>query len=494
MRKISDYTKECEAKDNIEFPEFTIIPGSSNVMFSAPHSYPHKRNSKIKPKDMGTLTIIKMLHCLTNAHIIYTNKKVDYDPNYDKDNIYQQYLNKYIKEHKIEYLIDLHGSKKTKNFDIEIGTNNFKNINHDQELLNNIKTIMKNYNMKHIRIDKLYKSCKNTICKYINNKTKIPTLQFEISKKYRIIKNSSKDFKKIINTLIDISTYLERRNKMQEIDYQTKYDELLEIKPSYGYKRELKPVEFDEVGLEIEVAVNYDRNSYSFIKKLLEKIKNLVGDNGYFVKDGTITADYSFEIVLDPLKLEKIYDIYDNLMNIIEFSNGLIEISKEKNCGIHLNFNKDDITDMTLAHKQITSYACENPNLFEENMYKQFKFIWDFDEYFNYQQTVSSKYVWINYIKKKVVEIRNIKVGLDVDTFTSAIREITSCLYSDKIDNSTNNIELYNNLEKLYNTSFSKKKDIMKQLKEKGIVVISLENNNLKMLNLSDEIIDKIKK
>ena len=281
---------------------------------------------------------------------------------------------------------------------------------------------------------------------------------------------------------------------MQEIDYQTKYDELLDIKPSYGYKRELGNVQFDEVGLEIEVAVNYDRNSYSFIRKMLIKIKELIGDNGYFVKDGTITADYSFEIVLDPLKLEKIYYIYDNLMNIIEFSNGLIEISKEKNCGIHLNFNKSDITDINLAHKQITSYACENKNVFEENMYKQFKFIWDYNAYCDYQKNVSSKYVWINYIKKKVVEIRNIKVGMDVNTFTSAIKDITACLFSDKINNTLDHTELYTNLEKLYNNSFTKKDDIIKQLKEKGIVVISLENNDLKMITLSDEIIDKIKK
>lgn len=493
MKKIVEYMRECDEFENIEFPDFTIIPGTSNVMFSAPHSYPHKRKNKLKARDVGTHIIVKMMKSLTNAHIIYTNKSLNYDPNYDKNNKYQHCLSKYINENNIMYLIDIHGSKKSKNFDIEIGTNNLKNINNDKQLLNEIKSIMKEYGMKYVRVDKIYKSSKNTVCHQINNKNKIKTFQFEISKKYRISKNNSRNYKTIINTLVDISTYLERSEKMSEIDFQTRYDEILDIKPSYGYKRDLKPVEYDEVGLEIEVAINYERASYSFIRKLLIKIKELVGDNGYFVKDGTISADYSFEIVLDPMKVEQIHEIYATLMDIIEFSNGMIEISKEKNCGIHLNFNKNDINDINTAHKKVTSYVCENSKVFEENIYKQFRFIWDFEEYYNYQKNVSAKYVWINYLKSKVVEVRNIKTGMSADKMACVIKDILLCLYGDKKEEVSEN-RLYNNLEELYNKSFSKKDDIMKQLKEDGIVVLKVDGDDLKMISLSKDIINKIEK
>lgn len=492
MRKIKNCVNECDKLDNIEFPEFTIISGSSNVLFSAPHTYIHMRKNESKVKDFGTLTIIKMLKRFTKAHVIYTNKPVDYDPNYDKNNKYKKCLNKYIKEKNIEYLIDIHGSQKTENFDIEIGTNRLKNINEDENLLNEIKKIMKKNNINNISVDENYKSARNTICNQANSRLKIISIQLEVGKNFRVIKNNNKNYKNLINTLIDIALFLERRDKMIEIDYQTKYDEVLDIKPSYGYNRELKPVNFDEVGLEIEVAVNYDRNSYSFIKKLLTKIKKLIGENGYFVKDGTITAEYSFEIVLDPMNVEEISKIYENLMNIIEFSNGLIEISKEKNCGIHLNFNKNDITDINESHKKLTTYICENPKYFEENMYKQFKFIWNFDEYEEYQKTVSSKYVWANYLKKKVVEIRNIKVGMNTKDMATIISEILICLYGDKLDGTIDD-KLYNNLEKLYNKSFNKRDDIMKQLKESGVVVLTLKDNDIKMVTISEDIIKKIK-
>ena len=90
MKKISEYVRHCNDLEKLEFNNFTIIPGTSNVMSSAPHSYKHRRNGKIKARDFGTLTIVKMLKVLTNAHIIYTNKSVNYDPNYDKNNPYQK--------------------------------------------------------------------------------------------------------------------------------------------------------------------------------------------------------------------------------------------------------------------------------------------------------------------------------------------------------------------------------------------------------------------
>ena len=91
---------------------------------------------------------------------------------------------------------------------------------------------------KKIRIDKRFKSSRNTICNIINNKTKIKCLQLEISKKYRNL-NQIDYFKVLVNTLIDCIKYMERRDKMNEINYIEKYDEILDIKPSYGYKREL---------------------------------------------------------------------------------------------------------------------------------------------------------------------------------------------------------------------------------------------------------------
>lgn len=496
MEKTSRYLLNCDNNpEKIIKEHYSIISGNSNVMISAPHTYSHVRSGKRKPKDAGTLTIVKLLKELSQVHVIYINKEVKFDPNYNLNNIYQRELIQYIKENNIEYLIDIHGSKAVRTFDIEIGTNYYKNVNGDKELVNNVIGILHKNKIKKTRIDKRFKSSKDTVSKVINTETGIQTLQFEISSQYRKLRNNMQKHARLINSLLDTIRYLERRNKMLDINYEEKYDDILEIKPSYGYKRELGIIEYNQIGLEIEVSVNFDRNSYSFIRKMLLKVKELIADNGYFVKDGTILGDYSFEIVLDPMKIEDINRIYTSLLEIIAFSNGAIEISKEKKCGIHLNFNKFDVTDLNIAHKRVTTFVSENRKFFDENMYKQFKFIWDYEEYLNYQNEVGDKYLWINYLKSKLVEVRNIKANISPKDLVTVLSSVLECLYYDKeveaIDHST-----YLRLDKIYDTAFDKNKNenVFKNLKDNDFIVISLRDSNANIVNIPDEIIEQIKR
>ena len=384
-KRVGDILKNCnDNPDAVRYKYFTIIPGKSNVIISAPHAYEHIRNGKRKPKDKRTLTIAKMISELTNAHVIYTNKDIPYDPNFTPDNKYQKELVSYIQNNNIKYLIDIHGTRLVRDAHLEIGTNELDNFNHDETLLDNLVSIFEKNKIEKIRIDKRFKGSNNTICNIINNKTGIQTIQLEISKKYRSIKNGFQDFKTIINALLDVIYYLERREIMENINFVEKYDETLDIKPAYGYNRVLNKIGYDRVGLEIEVSVSFERNSYSFIRKMLKKIKELVGDNGYFVKDNTVLGDYNFEIVLDPLTIPEIKELYASLLEIIRFSNGAIEISKEKNCGIHMNFNRADITDLNESHKRLTAFVSEHPSYFDENIYKHFKFIWYFTKFQQY--------------------------------------------------------------------------------------------------------------
>ncbi len=216
-----------------------------------------------------------------------------------------------------------------------------------------------------------------------------------------------------------------------EIDFNKHYDELLDVKKAKEYKREFKnKIKDNEVGLEIEVAVNYKRDSYSFIKKMLTKVKEAVGENGFFVKDGTILGEYAFEIVLDPMNSKDVFNIYSKIVEIVDFSSGLLEISKEKNCGIHLNFNKPSKENEVLAHKEMTAYILKNMHLFEENIYKQVKIIDELDEYIIYQNEIADKYVFINYLKEKIVEMRNIKASISPLELKKLLDELINILYS----------------------------------------------------------------
>ena len=51
----------------------------------------------------------------------------------------------------------------------------------------------------------------------------------------------------------------------EDINFVERYDELLDIKPNYGYDRVLPPVKFNYVGFEI------DKNYYEIAKQRVEE-------------------------------------------------------------------------------------------------------------------------------------------------------------------------------------------------------------------------------
>ena len=278
----------------------------------------------------------------------------------------------------------------------------------------------------------------------------------------------------------------------KKIDFTKKYDNVLDIKSIYSYKRKLPKIDFRQVGLEIEISVNYRRDQFSFIKSLLLKMKEAVGDKGYFVKDGTVLGNYQFEIVLDPLYPNELNKIFQKLKDIIDHSEVTFEISSEKNCGIHLNFNKLEIVDKKVAHQRLLSLILENRDLFEENIYKKFKFIWDYSKYFEYQKTISSKYLAVNYLKKRVVEIRNIKVSIKPEKLIKLIKLITVALYKENLTDEeikkmkiTPTFDVYSNIKRLLEKSFESvnSKELIKKIKDEKLLIISLKDDIPKIIS-----------
>lgn len=467
----------------VDYDFFTIISGSNNILISAPHTYCHIRNKKKKKMEIGLLDIIDILSKKTNAHFIYTNKDINYDPNYDKDNAYQEKMKEYIKKNNIEYVLDLHGMSSVYKRNVEIGTNYLKNINYDSKLLDKIVSIFSKNSISSVYADKRFLSSGNTICNVMNSTLGVFALQMEINKTLRLRRN--KKFIGVVNSLTDIILYLERVQKFGSIDYGTKYDKVLDIKPAYGYKVDLGKVPYDHVGLEIEVSVHYNRSSFSFIKKMLVNIKKIVGNNGYFVKDGTILGDYSFEIVLNPMSISDIHKIYSDIRSVVDFSSGIIDISKKSNCGIHLNFNKLDIKNIEDAHKKVTLFVRDYPQFFETNMYKRFKFCWDFNKYEEYQKNISNKYLWINYLKSKVVEIRNIKADILPDDLSFILSKFISFFYDDEVylEQGLDMFQVYDSLFESDNG-----KDLINSLNNSGLAILKMDGSKCNFIPVSEEV------
>ncbi len=279
----------------------------------------------------------------------------------------------------------------------------------------------------------------------------------------------------------------------EEIDFRERFDTLLKIEPNYGIDRVKRPVKFNYIGLEIEIAVIYERERYSFIRTLIKQIIKLVGNNGYFTSDGTIIGDYSFEIVLKPMCVPKIVKFYRTLMKIIKFSDGSLVFNKSHNCGLHMNFNQYDVINMEESHKRLLLLFNEKPTYFDENVYKRVFYDFTYNDYLDFQKTVSDKYIGVNYLNKKIVEVRNIKVGLSPSKLEEIMNDILYALFKDKMPSRKEGIKarrLKNIIDKTFEDD---NRAILNKNIENGLIIIKFDKSIPEVIPVTDEIKAKLK-
>ncbi|WP_051569303.1 hypothetical protein [Alkaliphilus transvaalensis] len=166
---------------------FQYKEGSIPVVVSAPHTVRQIRNGTHKKADMFTGSLAILLHELTNCHVIYRTYTGRGDANRDIDCPYKAHLIKRIEENEISYLIDLHGMREDRNFDIDVGTLNGKSTNWNLERI--ILDSFNNFGITDVRFDYLFDADKKgTVTNTIWNEIAIPSFQIEINGIYRNIK------------------------------------------------------------------------------------------------------------------------------------------------------------------------------------------------------------------------------------------------------------------------------------------------------------------
>ena len=410
-----------------------IVEGSkdSKILISCPHSVSQIRKGKTKKRELFLGTISLYLQELTGCHLIYKTRNMDDDANTSAESKYRDDIRQYVIDNNIELVIDLHGSE-SRLMDVEIGTYHGFNIDNNKTIVKNLYNVLIDNDITSIRCDKINFAGKGTLAHFIKSETDVNAIQIEIGKRFRWPKTRIKSFKTIIAAFqkyIISFDYGGASIQIKARNYFLDYDSTLDIKPSFGYTRELGLVPNNHIGMELEIGINYEKEKYSFIKKLLKKIKKTVGKKGYFVHDFTVISDYSFEIVFDPMPVDELIKMYADIMAIISHSSNQLFSHKNYNCGIHLNFNKKEIEDLDVAHKKLINLMFNEKKYFNYNLYKKSKFRTTYKEYLDFQRSTGSKYVAINYSNKKIIEIRNIKAGMDPLELKEVSDKILNILY-----------------------------------------------------------------
>lgn len=286
--------------------DFIIKEGTIPIMISAPHSINQFREGKLKWADKMTCGIALFLHKTTGCHLIYSARYSKSDPNYDSntnnENLYQTKLTGYVKNNKIQVLIDLHGASINREYAIEIGTapirdendnilgNEYRSL-HNHAFIANLVTYTFDFFFRELQSSKketwhnviFDAGRQNTVTKYVSENSNCSCIQLEINGAFRDT-NNTKDFLKLLEGLSCII------NTLGNIDWSAKQIEVyrlwqsnihkpqdkVELSLSNTHSTKLKEYSllylssyFD--GSEIVRLYNADKNIICSFKKELEK-------------------------------------------------------------------------------------------------------------------------------------------------------------------------------------------------------------------------------
>ena len=186
---------ELENTDNNE--KYIEENGTKSVIITAVHTMKQNKIEGIKKSEPFTKAIARYVSKEANCFSYIKLKDNGVDSNSEYVEQFKVSLLNTIKENNIKLLIDVHGAKEERDFDVELGTLN--NLSIDDSTLKELKEAFNHNGINNIKINDPFKG--GGITKYIYANSNIDIIQIEINHKYRNIDNF-KNIEKICESLI----------------------------------------------------------------------------------------------------------------------------------------------------------------------------------------------------------------------------------------------------------------------------------------------------
>ncbi|HWR08433.1 hypothetical protein [Sporomusa sp.] len=177
--------------------------GDLPVLVSAPHAVRHYRHKKIKMSDQFTGAITYLLNRLTGCHAIATAKLYGGDPNHDNSCIYKERIAEFCGREKVKFILDIHGAAREREFDVDFGTNGGKTLLGKDKILETLEHNFQAFGLSRISRGYFAAEGPNTIANYVARELKIPAVQVEINKHYRVPEQNPQGFHRLLGALVE---------------------------------------------------------------------------------------------------------------------------------------------------------------------------------------------------------------------------------------------------------------------------------------------------
>ena len=161
---------------------FELIPGEGSVLISAPHAVLQTRKGEIKCAERFTGMLCRLMHEKIHCPVIYKTRHLRDDANFDPVSDYREALCRYVQQHDVRLVIDLHQMKPERELDVCIGTGRRRNLMGQNGLADAFVSCFQNIGVKRIAVDEPFAATgANTVCATVAARCKIPAVQVEIS-------------------------------------------------------------------------------------------------------------------------------------------------------------------------------------------------------------------------------------------------------------------------------------------------------------------------
>ncbi|MCQ2555734.1 MAG: hypothetical protein MJ149_00175 [Clostridia bacterium] len=183
--------------------DFYYEIGESDILISMPHAVNQTRLGKPKYAEPGTVSLGLWLAKQLNAsYIVKTQNNFD-DANFDESSAYKDKIAQLIATKGIKYIIDLHGLKKSRPCDINLGTNFGKNIETDVKLYNELTKGLQAKGFV-FDTDTPFMAPTRTIAGYFAKEYGIWTIQLEVNSKITNEHAGFIKFNQLVEVIVDL--------------------------------------------------------------------------------------------------------------------------------------------------------------------------------------------------------------------------------------------------------------------------------------------------
>ena len=182
-----DFSTEINSLEDYQ-PDSDYITqkGTIPILFTAPHTMNQiKEDGTVKPKEPYTKAIALYLNKHFNSFCMIKINDTGEDSNRDNRDEFKKELIRFIKDNNIKVVIDLHGSSKDRDFDIEFGTLN--NLSADFSTVKELEEAFTENSINNIAYNDPFKG--GAITEYLYSLNDIDVIQVEINGKYRDYNN-----------------------------------------------------------------------------------------------------------------------------------------------------------------------------------------------------------------------------------------------------------------------------------------------------------------